>query len=207
MHAAIKHTLARLHKEANSQGLTLIKGLTKGLFRPLKPQDMQDAYISISKREGEHLYRHLVEHQHQYMVEFGTSFGISTLYLAAAAKENGGRVITTELLAHKCMVAQANFQQAEVADLIDLRQGDAIETLKQLDSGVDFLLLDGWNDLYLPVTQLVAPKMNKGALIYVDNANFRSTAPFIRYMEQSHDYRRLNKIGFSSRTAWFEKLK
>ncbi len=175
-------TLRRLHKEASSQGMTLIKGLTKGIFRKLQPEDMKDAYIAISKSQGEFLYDLLVERKDKHIVEFGTSFGISSIYLGAAAKVNDGKVITTELLAEKCKVAQGNFAEAGLEPWIELREGDALETLKDIPNGIDFLLLDGWNDLYLPLLQLLEPKFKPGTLIYTDNASFHSAKPFLDYI-------------------------
>ena len=179
----IQSVLDRMHKEANSQGLTLIKGLSKGIFRKLKPEDMKDAYIAISKSQGEWLYNLLLEKQAKHIVEFGTSFGISTLYLGAAAKANHGKVITTELLPEKAKVALHNFKEAGLEEWIELRIGDAIETLKNIDNEIDFLLLDGLNDLYLPLLKVLEPKFKKGTLIYTDNTSFKSAKPFLEYLK------------------------
>lgn len=178
----IQHTLNSLHREASRQGFTIIKGLSKGIFRKLQPEDMKDAYIAITREQGEFLYDLLIREQSQYIVEFGTSFGISTLYLGAAAAKNGGQVITTELLPEKCQVARENFAEAGLQDIIELREGDALETLKDLPSGIDFLLMDGWNDLYLPLLRMLEPKLASGALIYTDNAAFASARPFLDYI-------------------------
>lgn len=183
----IQQTLSRLHEEASSQGFTLIKGLTKGIFRKLRPEDMKDAYIAISQQQGEFLYDLLIQRQSKHIVEFGTSFGISSLYLGAAAKENGGTVITTELLPEKCNVANANFQEAGLDSWIELREGDALKTLTDIEDGIDFLLLDGWNDLYLPLVQMLAPKFKAGTLIYTDNASFPSARPLLNYFESNPD--------------------
>ena len=179
----ILKTLGRMHQEASSEGLTIAKGLTKGIFRKLQPLDMDKAYLAISKGQGEFVFDLLVDRHAKHIVEFGTSFGISTLYLAAAAEKTGGKVITTELLASKCEVANRNFQEAGVEDIVDLREGDALETLKDIPGEIDFLLLDGWNDLYLPLLKILEPKFKKGTLIYTDNASFRSAQPFLAYLD------------------------
>ncbi len=176
-------TLNRVHQEASSQGFTILKGLTKGIFRKLKPEDMETAYIGVSRKQGEYLYDLLMQQKAKHIVEFGTSFGISTLYIAAAAKENGGRVITTELLPSKCQKALENFQEANLEDIIDLREGDAMETLKDVEGGIDFLLMDGWNDLYLPLLKMLEPKFKNGTLIYTDNAAFPSARPYLKYIK------------------------
>lgn len=176
-------TLNRMHKEASSQGFEIIKGLSKGIFRKLRPEDMEDAYLPISRGQGEFVYNLLLERNIKHMVEFGTSFGISTLYLGAAAEQTGGKVITTELLASKCRIAEQNFREAGLEDFIELREGDALETLsKDLPEEIEFLLLDGWNDLYLPLLELLEPKLKRGCLIYTDNVNFQSTRPFMSYL-------------------------
>ncbi|MEL7422002.1 MAG: class I SAM-dependent methyltransferase [Bacteroidota bacterium] len=183
----IQSTLNSLHREASGQGFTILKGLSKGVFRKLRPEDMKDAYIAISREQGEFVYDLMLQHQSQHIVEFGTSFGISTLYLGAAAQATGGKVITTELLPEKCRVAQENFAQAGLQDIIELREGDALETLQDVAPGIDFLLLDGWNDLYLPLMKLLEPKLATGALIYTDNASFASARPFLNYINSNPD--------------------
>jgi len=106
--------------------------------------------------------------------------------LAAAAKTTNGKVITTELLPNKCKVAAENFKKAALSEYIDLREGDALETLKvDVPNDVDFLLLDGWNNLYLPLLQLLEPKFKTGTLIYTDNVSFKSTKPFLEYIRSN----------------------
>ncbi|WP_422859674.1 O-methyltransferase [Flagellimonas sp. S174] len=190
----IQSVLNRMHKEANSQGLTLIKGLTKGIFRKLQPEDMKDAYIAISKSQGEMLYNLLLENQTKRIVEFGTSFGISTMYLGAAAKANHGKVITTELLPEKAEIAQNNFKEAELEEWVEVRVGDAMKTLQDVNDGIEFLLLDGWNDLYLPLVKLLEPKFKKGMLIYTDNASFKSARPFLEYLKANPEKYRTKRL-------------
>ncbi len=180
--ATIK-TLDRLHKESSSEKLTIIKGALKGFFRKLRPSDMEDAYIAISKDQGEYIYDLLIREKAKNIVEFRTSFGISSIYLGAAAKENNGHVITTELLASKASIALQNFKDADVSSEIDLIVGDAIETLQNAPKNIDFLLLDGWNNLYLPLIKILEPKLKKGAYIYTDNINFSGSKSFIEYIK------------------------
>ncbi|MBX2815765.1 MAG: class I SAM-dependent methyltransferase [Saprospiraceae bacterium] len=185
----IADVLHGLHREASQEMGRIIRGLAKGVFRKLAPEDMRDAYIAISEAQGQFIYQKVIEHGGKHMVEFGTSFGISTLYLAAAARVNGGKVITTELLENKCTVAQKNFEKAGVDDLIDLRQGNALETLKDVAPEIDFLLLDGWNDLYLPLLKQLEPKLSVGSLIYTDNIRMKGSQPLLQYVRQSPRYR------------------
>ncbi len=190
----IQHTLNSLHRKASGQGFTILKGLSKGVFRKLQPEDMKDAYIAITREQGEFVYDLLLKHQAKHIVEFGTSFGISTLYLGAAAQVTGGHVITTELLPEKCRVARENFADAGLQDFIEVREGDALETLQDVEPGIDFLLMDGWNDLYLPLMKILEPKLAPGALIYTDNASFASARPFLNYLKSKPDEYRSVRI-------------
>lgn len=183
----IIETLNRLNKSASSQTLTMIRGVSRSIFRKLEPRDMKDAYIAISKDQGEYIYNLLVEKKAKNIIEFGTSFGISTIYLAAAAKVLDGQVITSELLANKCEIAKQNFEDAAVSNWIDLREGDAMQTLKEVPENIDFILLDGWNELYLPLIKMLSPNFKKGTLIYTDNVGFPSTKPFLDYLESNPD--------------------
>jgi len=184
--SAILTTLNELHQQSKNEYPKILKGMAKAIFRELQPADMKDTYIAISQQQGEFIYNLLLEKNAVNIIEFGTSFGISTLYLGAAAKATNGKVITTELLPNKCKVAAENFKKAALSEYIDLREGDALETLKiDVPNDIDFLLLDGWNNLYLPLLKLLEPKFKTGTLIYTDNVSFKSTKPFLEYIKSN----------------------
>ncbi|MFZ5720603.1 MAG: O-methyltransferase [Pseudomonadota bacterium] len=106
------------------------------------------------------------------VVEIGTSFGVSTLYLADAVRANGGgTVIATEYEPDKAAAARATFQAAGVADLIDLREGDLRETLKVIEGPVDFVLMDIWTEMARPALELVHPHLRPGAIVVADNTD------------------------------------
>jgi predicted O-methyltransferase YrrM len=108
------------------------------------------------------------------IVEFGTSFGISTLHLAAALRDNGGgRLITSEFEPSKVARARKNLTEGGLIDLVDIREGDALKTLSvDLPETIDLLLLDGAKALYTEVLSLVERRLRPGALIVADNADF-----------------------------------
>lgn len=106
-------------------------------------------------------------------VEFGTSFGISTIYLACAVRDNGGgEVISTELEPAKAARAYEHLAAAGVADIVDIRIGDALDTLGPAGIGgtVDLVHLDGAMSLYKPVLQLLQPYLRPSALVIAENA-------------------------------------
>ena len=106
------------------------------------------------------------------MVEFGTSFGISTAYLAAAVADNGaGHLFSTELSPVKVAAAQANLEDAGLADVVTILPGDARETLAVVGGPVGLVFLDGWKDLCLPVLRLLEPALAPGALVVADDVD------------------------------------
>jgi predicted O-methyltransferase YrrM len=103
------------------------------------------------------------------IVEFGASLGISTIHLAAGLTDRGqGSLITTEIDPVKASALSANLNDAGLAGIVEVRIGDALETLRSLPGPVDLLCLDGWNELYLPVLRLVAPQLLPGAVVVAD---------------------------------------
>jgi predicted O-methyltransferase YrrM len=103
------------------------------------------------------------------ILEIGTSFGYSGIWLAEAAQATGGRVITMELHDYKSAYAQEMAVKAGLADYIDFKVGDAVEMIAALPVKVDFVLLDLWKDLYVPCLEAFYPKLNPGAIIVADN--------------------------------------
>jgi predicted O-methyltransferase YrrM len=133
---------------------------------------LTDAYIAVPREVGELLALLVRATGARTVVEFGTSFGISTIYLAAAVRDNGGgRVVTTEIETAKADAAAATLRRCGLDDLVDLRVGDALATLRDLPGPVDLLLLDGWSALYLPVLDLVEPALRPGALVVADDTS------------------------------------
>ncbi|WP_211315903.1 O-methyltransferase [Maribacter polysiphoniae] len=153
-----------------------------------QPLDFKDAYLSISKDQGHDLIKLITDNRLKNIVEFGTSFGISTLFLAQGVIETGGHVITTELIESKAKKAIDNFERAGVGDLINVRIGDAMATLKNHQEPIDLLLLDGWKDLYLPIFQLLEPHFHSNSFIYVDNAEMVEAKAFIHVIRQNSRY-------------------
>jgi predicted O-methyltransferase YrrM len=176
----------------------LLMGLAKGksFMEMISSDVMSECFIPISPEQGEFLYVTARALGARSIVEFGTSFGISTIYLAAALKDSdSGCVISTELEPNKCRIARANLEDAGVAEFAEIRAGDAMETLKELSEPVDLVLLDGWKDLYLPVLELIKPRLRPGSVVMADNIfTFRKALrPYVEYMQSGQN-------GFSSTT-------
>jgi len=135
---------------------------------------LKDFPLPVSRETGALLYMLARGCGARTIVEFGTSFGISTLHLAAALRDNGGgRLITSEFEPSKVAGAQANLTAGGLADLVEIRVGDALQTLStDLPDTIDLLLLDGAKALYPEILGLVESRLRPGAFIVADNADY-----------------------------------
>lgn len=129
----------------------------------------KDVYLTIAPEMGHFLTLAAQSITAHRVVEFGSSFGISSIYLAAAVKASDGILIGSELEPNKVQRARANLKEAGLETCADIREGDALETLADIEAPIDLLFLDGWKELYLPVLQLLEPRLRPGALVLADN--------------------------------------
>ena len=135
---------------------------------------LKDLWLPVSRDTGKLLYMLARSSKARAIVEFGTSFGLSTLHLAAALRDNGGGVLVgSEFEASKIALAREHFIEGGVSDLIHIREGDALVTLaSDLPDSVDLLLLDGAKTLYGDVLGLVESHLRPGALVVADNTDY-----------------------------------
>jgi len=134
---------------------------------------LKNVPLAVSRETGTLLYMLARGINARNIVEFGTSFGISTLYLAAALRDNGGgRLITTEFESSKVARARENLTAGGLIDLVEIREGDALQTLKSgLPKTIDLLLLDGAKGLYPDVLALLEGQLRPGAFVVADDAD------------------------------------
>ena len=135
---------------------------------------LKDVPLAVSRETAVLLYMLARSGGARTVVEFGTSFGISTLHLAAALRDNGGgRLITSEFEPSKVARARDNLSAGGLIDLVEIREGDALQTLSvDLPDAIDLLLLDGAKALYPEVLSLVESRLRPGALIVADDAHY-----------------------------------
>ena len=206
----VKAVLDRLHGEGKRDklryGVKLLPYLAQKLLLQ-KPsftaqyRRLADLAISISAEQG--IFAYLVARSigARRIVEFGTSFGVSTIYFASAVRDNGGGiVIGSEFVESKAERARANILEAGLSDCVEIRVGDAMETLADPGGDIDLLLIDGAKDLYLPILKMLAPRLRPGGVVLADNV----LSPFIkRTLAEYVAYMQDDRHGFVSVTVPF----
>jgi predicted O-methyltransferase YrrM len=212
-HPEIEAVLVRLHKASRRDKWTLALNIPRYFWASFRNRlkegsgqhpMFRDVYSAVTEERGALLYLVARAIEAKRVIEFGSSFGISTIYLATAVRDNAGPysgravgcVIGSEMEPHKCEVATRNLQAAGLAGLTRILPGDALETLRTVDAPVDLVFLDGRKDLYLPVLKLLKPKLRPGAVILSDNIRSfkRDVAPFLEYVQSGTN-------GFASSTV------
>ena len=179
LHARSDAQLPALQSYADRRGL-VVKPTAADEAADLK-SFRSDKLVALDRDKAQFCYQLCRATKVRRIVEIGTSYGVSTLYLAAAVRDNirlaGGEgvVIGTEYEPEKARAARAHFEEAGLSRFIDLRQGDLRETLKRIDGPIDFMLVDIWISMARPALELVAPHLKPGAIIICDNTEqFRS---------------------------------
>ncbi|EYF07271.1 O-methyltransferase [Chondromyces apiculatus DSM 436] len=142
-----------------------------------------DHFLNVSPEFGRMLYLCARARNAQRIVEFGTSMGISAIHLAAALQDmgRGGTLIGTELEPGKVQRARANIEAAGLGERVEIREGDARDTLTQLPGEVDMVHLDGAFTLYMPILKLIEPHLKIGAMILAENA-YEQAGDYLAYV-------------------------
>ena len=209
----LERLLAALHDRSQKQEAALRDYHAQWAKQTSRPAGAEikrfliDKLVALNRDKAEFCYQLCRANNARRIVEAGTSFGVSTLYLAAAVRDNtraavgraSGVVIATEHEPSKVIAAKAHFQEASLSDFIDLREGDLRETLKLIDGPIDFVLVDIWVPMARPALELVTPHLRPGAIVICDNT--------ARYRSEYADYFAFLKdpgMGFRTMTLPFD---
>jgi predicted O-methyltransferase YrrM len=174
--------LDRLHAASDNQIAEIDAYYAAGADRPtgFEADDepgrafWRDKFVALDRDKARFVYALCRARNATRLIEAGTSFGVSTMYLAAAARDNGGGLVTTcDIEQDKATIAAGHFDEAGMGDLIDIRVGDIRETLADLDEPVDVLLLDIWAPIAGDVVALVGPHLRLGGIVVADNTTSR----------------------------------
>lgn len=128
------------------------------------------------------------------ILELGTSYGYSTVWLAEAARETGGRVASLELADYKARHARDALARAGLADHVEIHVGSAVEILPKLAGSYDFVLIDLWKELYVTCLDLVYPKLAHGAFVAADNMIY----PEVSRADAANYQRHIRRLEFDS---------
>lgn len=195
--ARARNTLSRLHRLADREMPGLVLSWLPQLPRLLTGRALpwhrlsgrlDDKMLPLDRTQGMFCYLQARALNARHVVEFGTSVGLSTIYLAAAVRDNGGgRVIGTEWVHAKAERAREHLAEAGLSEFVEIREGDARETLRTIDGEVDFMLNDGFPPGALEVLKRVEPRLRRGAVVVTDNVGlFRAEyAEYLRYLRRA----------------------
>jgi predicted O-methyltransferase YrrM len=181
MDAAILEVLAEYEKRgAEEHKRQLQDGLEKWL-------DQRDEFlISVGPATGQLLNILAKSIRAKTIVELGTSYGYSSVWLAEAARAGGGKLISLDKADYKQAYAKERIARAGLTGYVEFRLGDALETLATLPGPFDFVLVDLWKELYVPCLELFYPKLAPGAFIAADNMIYPDV-----YRQTALEYRKL----------------
>lgn len=182
----VRRVLDEMHAQADSNDPPLL-ARAEGKTGDERAALLTEAFIPVDPDAGRLLYALVRGAAPGTVVEFGMSYGISTIYMAAALRDRGdGIVVTTEILDSKADRARDYISEAGLLDWVDIRVGDAIETLAGMQPDVSVVFLDGMKSLYLPVLNLLEPAMRPGALVVGDDLAL-FPGPLKPYMDYVRD--------------------
>jgi predicted O-methyltransferase YrrM len=175
----LERLLATLHARSDEQAPAMRKYYAERATSSATEDEVKafrsDKLVALDRDKAEFCYQLCRATNARRIVEVGTSHGVSTLYLAAAVRDNvrgaggTGVVIGTEYELEKARAARTHFAEAGLSRYIDLREGDLRQTLQHIDGPVDFMLVDIWIAVARPALELVAPHLRPGAIVVCDN--------------------------------------
>ena len=164
-HAAQNDAMASYFEQRSAEG-----SLDWNRFDSRTNEFLKDKLVALDRSKAEFCYHVCRALRARRIVEAGTSFGVSTLFLAAAVRDNGGGVvIASEYEPQKAAIARRNFAEARLSKFIELREGDLRQTLANVEGPIDFMLIDIWTPMAHPALSLVAPHLREGAVVICDN--------------------------------------
>jgi len=188
----VEQVISRLYAEAreNDRQLALERKAAEAAGR-LDEETLASirdrTFMAVAPEVGRLFYLLVRTYRPSRIVEFGSSFGLSAIHLAAALRDNGsGHLITTEQSTEKAARAAQHFEQAGLSDLIELRRGDAFETLRGVEQ-IDMLFLDGWKPLYLSLLRQLEPVLSPRCLVVADDivSHAAILAPYLDYVRDT----------------------
>ena len=131
------------------------------------PRDQRSR--QVARTTGQFLFSLVAPQTDCEVLEIGGSRGYSTIWLAAGVRHLGGRVFSLEADPVKCEAWRRNVAEAGLSDSAELVEGDAFQTLAQIDDVFDVVFLDAEKDDYEQLFGLARTNLEPGAVVIADN--------------------------------------
>jgi predicted O-methyltransferase YrrM len=163
--ATVQGVLNEYHRRMEMERPRMDQAFANGSFG----QIIDEVLLSVGAESGRLINILAKSLEAPTILELGTSFGYSGIWLAEAARASGGRLVTMELSEKKSAYARDMSKKAGLAEFVDFKIGDAVKMIEELPHGIDFVLVDLWKGLYTPCLEAFYPKLNPGAIIVSDN--------------------------------------
>lgn len=129
----------------------------------------QPGMMNVPRADGEFLHDFILQHNYQRGLEVGTSNGYSAIWMGMALRRTGGKLITLEIDRRRAALARENFSEVGLGDVIELREGDALKIIPELEGPFDFVFIDAWKPDYIRYFRLLYPKVRPGGAILAHN--------------------------------------
>jgi len=129
----------------------------------------QPGMMNVPRVDGEFLHDFIAKRGYQRGLEIGTSNGYSAIWMGMALRKTEERLVTLEIDPRRASLARQNFAHVKLEDVIELREGDALEIIPQLQGPFDFVFIDAWKRDYIRYFRLVYPKIRPGGAIFAHN--------------------------------------
>ncbi len=133
------------------------------------------------------------------ILELGTATGYSGIFFGRACAENNGRVVSLELDEAMAARARGNLARAGLADVVEVRVGEALELMAQMNETFDLIFLDIDKESYLPALSQCRRLLKAGGLLVADNTGFTGAADFNREISSHPAWRAVHLLSFLPR--------
>lgn len=166
------------------------------LMRQLEAQAKHEDIPIIGPLVGQLLYVLAVAVQARRILELGTATGYSAIFLAQACRRFDGQVISLELDSDMAAQARSNLQQAGLRQWVNVREGDALEILPQLQTSFDFIFMDIEKADYAKALPHCGRLLKTGRMLVADNTGFADADRFNRKIHADSDWSSAHLYGF-----------
>jgi predicted O-methyltransferase YrrM len=164
MNDAFNEALARYERRAE-RDREVMRSLGPAEFNARKDEFL----LHVGEEIARFLHALIVARGAKRLVELGSSYGYSTLFLADAARRTGGKLMSFEIAASKQRHARGEIEAAGLSASVEWHLGDAVQLLREMAAPIDFVLVDLWKDLYVPCFEALYPKLGENAILAADN--------------------------------------